>query len=98
MPARRQIRSKDSHTPGPASVGPNMAPTHAVKYTASAAGGSSADGITFAIQNSSPTAAGEPGGGIGYGGIADSLVVEFDTASEDGDDAVEELLEALRAV
>ena len=37
MPARRQIRSNDSRTPGPASLGPNMVPTQAVKYTASAA-------------------------------------------------------------
>src|ERR1700712_5046194 len=35
-PARRQICSKDSRTPGPASLGPNIVPTQAVKYTASA--------------------------------------------------------------
>ena len=29
---------KDSRTPGPASLGPNIVPTQAVKYTASATG------------------------------------------------------------
>lgn len=40
-----------------------------------------ADGLTFIIQNSpsGATALGEGGGSIGYGGIPNSLVVEFDT-------------------
>jgi Ca2+-binding RTX toxin-like protein len=40
-----------------------------------------ADGITFAIQDSSATATGSVGGSLGYEGIAHSLVVEFDTFS-----------------
>src|SRR6478609_3650915 len=35
MPAREQIAANDARTPGPASLGPNIVPTHAVKYTAS---------------------------------------------------------------
>lgn len=41
-----------------------------------------ADGIAFVIQNSAPTAIGGAGGdalGLGYGGISNSLAVEFDT-------------------
>src|SRR6478672_11058705 len=35
MPALEQIAANDSRTPGPASLGPNMVPTHAAKYTTS---------------------------------------------------------------
>jgi len=38
-----------------------------------------ADGLTFTIQNSSPTAMGLYASGIGYYGIPNSLSVEFDT-------------------
>src|SRR6185503_15652822 len=38
-----------------------------------------ADGVTFAIQNASATASGEVGGGIGYQGMPNSIVVELDT-------------------
>jgi hypothetical protein len=53
--------------PGPADllVGGNTAP--------------GADGIVFVIQNMSATAVGEPGVGIGYGGMRSSVAVEFDT-------------------
>src|SRR3954468_10567784 len=43
MPACRQSCSNDSRTPGPALLGPNMVPTHAVKYTASATGAGPTD-------------------------------------------------------
>ena len=38
-----------------------------------------ADGIALVFQNSSPTAAGWYGGGMGFGGIGRSFAVEFDT-------------------
>jgi hypothetical protein len=37
------------------------------------------DGFAFVIQNEGPKAMGNPGGGMGYAGIANSLAVEFDT-------------------
>ena len=39
----------------------------------------SGDGFTFAIQALSPRAIGEPGPLLGYGGIPNSIAVEFDT-------------------
>ncbi|MFN3270040.1 MAG: lectin-like domain-containing protein, partial [Candidatus Kapaibacteriota bacterium] len=42
-----------------------------------------ADGIAFVIQNHSPFAIGNIGGGIGYDGIPNSLAIEFDTYSND---------------
>jgi hypothetical protein len=41
------------------------------------------DGIAFVIQNDYPRALGWSGGGIGYGGILNSLAVEFDTYAND---------------
>ena len=38
-----------------------------------------ADGIAFVLQNQGTGAIGQAGGGIGYGGIIPSVVVEFDT-------------------
>jgi hypothetical protein len=38
-----------------------------------------ADGIVFVVQNMSATVVGDPGVGIGYGGMRSSLAVEFDT-------------------
>lgn len=38
-----------------------------------------ADGFAFIIQDSSPSALGSAGGGLGYAGIPRSLAVEFDT-------------------
>jgi hypothetical protein len=38
-----------------------------------------ADGIVFVIQNMSQNAVGEPGVGMGYGGMRSSVAVEFDT-------------------
>jgi hypothetical protein len=43
------------------------------------ADGPGADGITFAIQNQGVDATGNPGGSLGYDGLSNSLVVEFDT-------------------
>lgn len=42
-----------------------------------------ADGIAFVIQNFIPYAIGTYGGGIGYNGIPNAVVIEFDTFSND---------------
>lgn len=42
-------------------------------------GTTGADGFAFVIQNQSDSELGGPGGRIGYGGIPNSLAVEFDT-------------------
>lgn len=44
-------------------------------YTAG--GNRAADGFTFTVQNVSPTAIGGGGGGLGYGGLANSSAVQF---------------------
>ncbi len=43
------------------------------------------DGFTFAVQNSSGTAMGLGGGDVGYGGIANSVAVKFDTHQNGGE-------------
>jgi hypothetical protein len=42
-------------------------------------GGGGADGMTFVIQNNSDTALGLAGGSLAYGGVLNSIAVEFDT-------------------
>ncbi len=44
-----------------------------------------ADGFTFAIQNSGPTAVGAAGAGLGYEGIGKSVAVKFDLHNNDGE-------------
>jgi hypothetical protein len=44
-----------------------------------------ADGITFTIQSASPSAVGQPGGGLGYAGIPKSLAVKFDLYNNNGE-------------
>ncbi|WP_088893179.1 L-type lectin-domain containing protein [Leptolyngbya ohadii] len=45
-------------------------------------GGSGADGFAFVMQNGSPTALGNPGGDLGYGGITpNSIAIAFRTLS-----------------
>ena len=44
-----------------------------------------ADGITFTIQNSSLTALGGSGGGLGYAGIGNSVAVKFDLYNNSGE-------------
>jgi chitodextrinase len=44
-----------------------------------------ADGFTFTLQGSGPTALGTLGGGLGYQGILNSVAVKFDTAQNPGD-------------
>jgi hypothetical protein len=45
----------------------------------------SADGITFTIQNNSPTALGGVGGSLGYAGIPNSVAIKFDLHDNDGE-------------
>lgn len=44
-----------------------------------------AEGLTFAIQRVGPTAVGSGGGGLGYGGIANSVAIKFDFNSNAGE-------------
>jgi hypothetical protein len=44
-----------------------------------------ADGITFAIQGSSPSALGVVGGSLGYGGMSNSVAVKFDIYDNAGE-------------
>ncbi len=44
-----------------------------------------ADGMTFAIQSGGIWALGDPGGGLGYEGIADSVAVKFDLYNNAGE-------------
>jgi hypothetical protein len=44
-----------------------------------------ADGITFAIQGTAPTALGAVGGGLGYAGMANSVAVKFDIYDNAGE-------------
>ena len=44
-----------------------------------------ADGFTFTIQNTGPTALGFDGGSLGYGGIGKSVAVKFDIFQNTGD-------------
>lgn len=44
-----------------------------------------ADGITFTVQSDASTALGEPGGGLGYYGINNSVAIDYDTYLDPGD-------------
>jgi lectin family protein len=44
-----------------------------------------ADGITFTIQNSGPTALGDAGGNLGYTGIPSSVAIKWDLFDNDGE-------------
>ncbi len=44
-----------------------------------------AEGITFAIQNSGPTAVGTAGSGLGYAGINNSVAIKFDLFDDAGE-------------
>jgi LysM repeat protein len=44
-----------------------------------------ADGMTFAIQGNNIWSLGDPGGGLGYEGIANSVAVKFDLYNNDGE-------------
>jgi len=46
-----------------------------------------ADGFTFSIQNTSNTAIGGGGGGLGMDGVPNALTIEFDTFPNDNEDA-----------
>jgi hypothetical protein len=46
-----------------------------------------ADGMTFALQRAGPTAVGAAGGGLGYGGIGQSLCIKFDLYDNSGEGA-----------
>jgi hypothetical protein len=67
--------------------------TTAFKFQITPASTSTADGFTFTIQGNNASAIGPPGGGLGYGpqsttgtpGIASSVAVKFDLASNQGE-------------
>ncbi len=44
-----------------------------------------ADGFTFTIQNTGPTALGSHGGGLGYQGIGESVAIKFDLHNNSGE-------------
>ncbi|HEX3718487.1 MAG TPA: choice-of-anchor tandem repeat GloVer-containing protein [Verrucomicrobiae bacterium] len=44
-----------------------------------------ADGITFTLQSGGPGALGQAGGDMGYGGIDNSVAIDFDTYQDGGD-------------
>jgi hypothetical protein len=48
-------------------------------------GATDADGITFTIQNNSPSALGGVGGDLGYGGIPNSVAIKFDLYNNAGE-------------
>lgn len=48
--------------------------------------GSGGDGFAFVIQNNNPTALVGAGGSLGYGGLSNSLAIEFDTLWNPGND------------
>lgn len=48
--------------------------------------GSPGDGMAFVLQSNAPTALGDLGGGLGYGGISPSIAVEFDIFDNGDDD------------
>ncbi len=49
------------------------------------AGDRTADGLTFTLQNNSPTAVGIGGSGLGYAGIGNSVAIKFDIFSNNGE-------------
>jgi hypothetical protein len=51
-----------------------------------------ADGFTFVLQANSPTALGQPGGGIGYQGIGNSVAIKFDTYDNEGEQNPDETM------
>lgn len=55
------------------------------QYTISNPQDDGADGMAFVIQNTSTSALGTGGGGIGYAGIPNSIAVEIDTYQGDSD-------------
>lgn len=61
----------------PVSVANGFSSTFSFRLSGSV-NGLSADGITFVVQSSSPTALGAAGGNLGYAGIENSVAVEFD--------------------
>jgi len=56
-------------------------------FQLSGAGGGGGEGLAFVIQNNAVPALGPAGGAIGYGGILNSLAVEFDTRNNGTNDA-----------
>ncbi len=44
-----------------------------------------ADGITFTIQSNNPQVVGQPGGGLGYAGIPNSIALKFDLFDNNGE-------------
>ena len=47
--------------------------------------GNGADGMTFVLKDNANSVIGQPGGGIGYADIDNSVIVEFDTFQNDGE-------------
>jgi hypothetical protein len=81
------LQLTDGHTGEAASAfTPN--PVNVAKFTTSFSfqlTSATADGFTFTLQGSSPTALGGGGGGLGYQGITPSVAVKFDLYNNSGE-------------
>jgi Legume lectin domain len=89
LTASAASQAGSAFTANPVPLAPNAAFSTFFTFRLSKAGGAvdsdgvqGGDGIAFVIQGVSSNVVGTASGGIGYGGIAKSLAVEFDTVND----------------